>query len=185
MSCSHLVRLTSNGCILGCSTAEPIVFARRSLVVVRTERGLEEAEVLGHLEDASHGIAESGMIIRGLTVQDQLLRQRAEKNREAAFLACQELLASRQSPAILLDVQLLLDGQTLIFEFLGDPPQEGSEMLNALADAYDGLVQFRSFTDKVIQGCGPDCGTERAEGHGCGSCSTGCSLASHCSKDVA
>ena len=32
-----------------------------------------------------------------------------------------------------------------------------------LAEAYEAKAQFRKFTETLTQGCGPDCGTERAD----------------------
>ena len=49
-----------------------------------------------------------------------------------------------------------------------------------LAEAYETKVQFRKFTETLIEGCGPGCGTEAAKGQGgCESCS-GCAVVSAC-----
>lgn len=154
-------------------------YPRGARVVVRTARGLEIGEVLSppagnELFDAD------GELLRGMTVEDELLAARLEKNRAAAFAACGERLREVGLPATLMDVEHLFDGQTLAFYFLGAPPAELSGLLDELAETYESQAQLRSFTDALTQGCGPGCGTEHAAGGGCKSCATGCAVASAC-----
>ena len=54
------------------------------------------------------------------------------------------------------------------------------EYTTRLAETYEAKVQFRKFTETLIEGCGPGCGTEEAKGQGgCESC-TSCAVASAC-----
>lgn len=80
-----------------------------------------------------------------------------------------------------MDVEHLLDGKSLYFYFLGEANGELETLTDELAETYEAKVQFRRFTETVIAGCGPDCGTEAASGGGCGEsgCST-CSVSSTC-----
>ena len=90
------------------------------------------------------------------------------------------LLAEHKLPAVLVDVEHLFDGQGLFFYFLGDVPPEVEAYTGRLAEAYETKVQFRKFTETLIEGCGPGCGTEEAKGQGgCDSC-TSCAVASAC-----
>jgi hypothetical protein len=115
-----------------------------------------------------------------MTVEDQLLEARLEKNRQDAYQACCRLLAERNIPAVLIDVEHLFDGQGLFFYFLGDVPAELEAYTDVLAATYDAKVRFKQFTDTLIQGCGPGCGTEEARGQGgCDSCSS-CAVAEAC-----
>jgi hypothetical protein len=82
--------------------------------------------------------------------------------------------------AVLVDVEHLFDGQGLFFYFLGEVPPEIESFTAHLAEAYETKVQFRRFTETLIEGCGPGCGTEEAKGQGgCDSC-TSCAVASAC-----
>ena len=126
-------------------------------------------------ESAPH----EGSILRGMTEQDRLLETRIAKNRREAYDACSTKLAELGLDAPLLDVEHLFDGGSLIFYFLGDPPADAARVTDELAEAYDAQVQFRAFSDAVVAGCGPDCGTEKAGG--CGECGTGCAIAAACS----
>ena len=72
---------------------------------------------------------------------------------------------------MLVDVEHLFDGQGLFFYFLGTVPDEVESLTSQLAAAYETKVQFRKFTETLIEGCGPGCGTEEAKGNGgCESC---------------
>ena len=77
-----------------------------------------------------------------------------------------------------MDVELLFDGQSIFFYFLGDPPPGLDLCIDELAETYDAKVQFRKFTEAVTQGCGPDCGTETASG--CGDACHSCAIAGDC-----
>lgn len=159
---------------------DAVRYARRARVVVRTCRGLEIGEVLAEPASESDGATADGAILRRMTVEDQLLETRLEKHRQTAYEACAELIHKKGTTATLVDVEHLFDGQGLFFYFLGEVPQELETYTTTLADEYDAKVQFRQFTDTLIQGCGPDCGTEAAAGQGgCDSCS-GCAVADAC-----
>jgi hypothetical protein len=114
-----------------------------------------------------------------MTVEDELLWARLQKNRDAAFAACQQLLGEHSSGTALMDVETLFDGRTLYFYFLGAVSPELEAMVDDLAEAYESQVKIGDFAVAVEHGCGPDCGTEAADGCGSGNCST-CSLASAC-----
>ncbi len=156
-------------------------YTRGTRVVCRTDRGLEVGEVLSALDEATaSGSWErpiDGSLLRRVTVEDDLLLVRLERNREEAYQACQQRLIERQIPAVLVDVEHLFDGQSLLFYFLGDTTPELDEITTELAEVYEAQVQFRKFTETLTAGCGPGCGTEDAE-HGCatGGCST-CAVA--------
>jgi cell fate regulator YaaT (PSP1 superfamily) len=160
-------------------------YPRGTRVVCRTDRGLEVGEVLTPLDEPA-GDADSqlssGSLLRRVTVEDDLLLARLSRSREEAFRACEALLVERHVPAVLVDVEHLFDGQSLLFYFLGDATPDLDEITSELADVYEAQVQFRKFTETLTAGCGPGCGTEDAE-HGCasGSCST-CAVACGTSK---
>jgi cell fate regulator YaaT (PSP1 superfamily) len=156
-------------------------YPRRSRVIVRTRRGLEIGDVLtppdGDFDQRAHS---DGEILRGMTVQDELLQARLEKNRHAAYEACSNLLSESGIPAVLVDVEHLFDGQGLFFYFLGDVPPAVESYTGRLAETYETKVQFRKFSETLIEGCGPGCGTDEVKGRGgCDSC-TSCAVASAC-----
>ena len=163
------------------AAVDRVRYPRRSRVIVRTRRGLEIGEVLSAPDDRddSRSFADGG-ILRGMTVQDELLHARLEKHRQEAYEACAALLAENGQPAVLVDVEHLFDGQGLFFYFLGDVPPELEAFTDRLAAAYETKVQFRKFAETLIEGCGPGCGTEQVKGRGgCETC-TSCAVAGAC-----
>lgn len=177
----HMVRFGVAGHIGRFSSADAVRYPRRTRVVIRSSRGLETGEVLGPADDGPISRMDShGVILRRMSVEDDLLETRLTRRRDEAFNACQRLLTERGVDAALVDVEHLLDGQGLFFYFLGDPPPEAAEITRELADAYESAVEFRKFAETLSEGCGPGCGTEEVAGRGgCSSC-TSCAVASAC-----
>jgi cell fate regulator YaaT (PSP1 superfamily) len=163
------------------AAVDAVRYPRHSRVVVRTRRGLEIGDVLAPPRDREdiRSFAD-GEILRRMTVQDELLQARLEKNRREAYQACAALLERNGIPAVLVDVEHLFDGQGLFFYFLGDVPALLDAFTAQLAEAYEAKVQFRKFTDTLIEGCGPGCGSEEVKGRGgCEAC-TSCAVAGAC-----
>lgn len=150
-------------------------YARGRRVIVRTERGLEVGEVLG-----DEAVADAdGVLLRAMTDADELLAERLNRKRDAAYASCVELLRSRDSDEVLLDVEHLFDGRGLYFYFLGGPTSETESLITELAAAYEAEARVGEFAETLEQGCGPGCGTEEAAGGGCDTC-TGCAVAAAC-----
>jgi cell fate regulator YaaT (PSP1 superfamily) len=176
----HLVRYSLLGHVGRFVAAEAVRYPRNTRVVVRSPRGLEIGEVLAVPELADSTEISDGQILRRVTVEDDLLSARLEKHRHEAFIACCDLLATHQVPAVLVDVEHLFDGQGLFFYFLGEVPTQANSVMQQLADIYETTVEFRKFAETLTEGCGPGCGTEEAKGQGgCASC-TSCAVASAC-----
>jgi cell fate regulator YaaT (PSP1 superfamily) len=163
------------------AAVDALRYPRHSRVIVRTRRGLEIGDILSPPDDRddSRTFAD-GDIIRRMTVQDELLQARLEKHRQEAYEACAALLHKHGVSAVLVDVEHLFDGQGLFFYFLGDVPSELEANTEQLAATYEAKVQFRKFTETLIEGCGPGCGTDEVKGRGgCDAC-TSCSVAGAC-----
>ncbi len=179
MGLHHLVRVGTLGTVGRFTAVDAVGYPRHSRVVVRTARGLEAGEVLMPPADAPDGAAADGSMLRGLTVEDELLEVRLRRNRQAAYDACAAKLAGLGLPTVLVDVEHLFDGRTLVFYFLGEMTPALESVTDELAELYEGQVQFRRFSDAVTEGCGPACGTDEAAG--CKTCVTGCAVAGACS----
>lgn len=177
---SHLVRFGALAQLGRFTSVDGTCYPRRARVVLRTGRGLELGEVLSPPASEEGSPTGDGSILRGVTLEDQLLAARLDQNRQAAFAACEARLRERNLPATLVDVEHLFDGRTLWFYFLGEVTPELSAITDELAGLYEAEVQLRRFAETLTSGCGPGCGTEDAEGHGCQSCATGCAIAGAC-----
>jgi cell fate regulator YaaT (PSP1 superfamily) len=174
----YFVRYGVMGQLAPFLTPKPQVYQRSAQVVLQTQRGLELGEILSSTEALES--ESGGMILRSVTPADQLLARRIEGNKNEAFAACQTKLADLNTQATLIDIELLFDGRSLFFYFLGEMPAQIESLSAELAEVYDAKVKFRQFTEAVTNGCGPHCGSEDASG-GCDNC-TSCTIATACSR---
>ncbi len=166
----HLVRVGA-GHVGRFTAVDAVRYPRHSRVVVRTPRGLELGEVLAPPDGSPEGDTADGSIVRGVTAEDELLAARLQHHRDAAYEACARRLAELRLPTVLMDVEHLFDGRTLVFYFLGEVTSELEALTAELAELYETHVQFRRFGQALDEGCGPGCGSEAAEG--CKTCATG------------
>lgn len=174
----HLVRIGILGQIGRFQSVDGVIFQRGGSVICRTGRGLEFGAVLNSVHNENADLPQVGTILRGATPEDHLLWARIEKNRTEAFGACMLLLKQRSVDAVLMDVELLFDGSSIFFYFLGDITPDVAALTTELADAYEAKIQLRQFAEAMALGCGPDCGTKDG-GCSVGGCST-CSVANSC-----
>jgi PSP1-like protein len=167
----HFVRVGVLGSVGRFAAADRQRLARGARVICRTARGLEVGQVLSAAEAADVKPCD-GTVLRRVTVEDDLLIARLEKNRDEAFAACTQRLTQLDCPAVLLDVEHLFDGQSLYFYFLGDTTPQLDALTSELAEVYEAKAQLQKFAETLTAGCGPNCGTDEAAGCGstCGSC---------------
>ncbi len=184
MSRHHLVRVGALGHVGRFTAVDAVRYPRGARVVVRTSRGLELGEILAPTQATGDATIErgttDGSILRGVTVEDQLLEARLDRNKQAAFDACVAQLSQLGSDAVLLDVEQLFDGRSLFFYFLGEVTPAIEALIHQLSETYDSVVQVRKFAETMAAGCGPECGTEAAVGGGCTTCAVGCAVSGAC-----
>jgi nitrite reductase/ring-hydroxylating ferredoxin subunit len=165
-----LVRFGAMGYVGRFRSQQPLALVRGSRVVVESSRGMEIGEVLWSGAADSELVQnqpDSGVVLREITESDAVTEKLLRDRVRPAFEACRQLLDDRQVPVELIDAEQLLDGQTIIFYFLGDPPPALADITAELTGRFEAHVQFRPFGDR-LDDCGA-CGHD-AE-HGCGQCS--------------
>ena len=184
MSVPHLGRVGLMGRLGRFVASDSSIYPRDTHVICRTPRGLEQGHVLCDLNAVSDRVQRpledqlTGQLLRRVTPDDRLILERLERYRDRAFEACQRLIAERELPGVLVDVEHLFDGESLFFYFLGNVDPELERLTEELAETYQRRVRFRKFAQSLAEGCGPDCGTGSG---GCGSQGCGsCSLAGGC-----
>lgn len=175
----HLIRVGALGAVGRFAAIDGAVYRRRDAVVVRTVRGLELGEVVAPPVDDEPRAAGDGPLLRRVSVQDELLRERLQRDRHAAFEACRLKLAEIDSSAALVDAEITFDGRSLYFYFLGETDAAVEAATSELAAAYDAESHIGRFADTLAAGCGPDCGEKEG---GCGDCGGGCPVASACGR---
>lgn len=171
----------------------PLILPRGRRVIVRTSRGTELAEIIRCLSDqtakndaespetANQPItrAPTASVLRPTTKEDELLLSRLERHKREAVEACQTALAESESQSVLLDVDQLFDGGTLVMHFLGSVDSMAESITREITEKYESIVRTRHFSKLLSDGCGPNCGEQDG---GCGSGCSGCSAASVCKK---
>jgi cell fate regulator YaaT (PSP1 superfamily) len=180
MSTQHLIRVGVLGHVGRFDSADTTRYPRGRRVICRTGRGLEIGEVLAPNARTVPADILDGTIVRAMSVEDELLQARLEKDKQAAVEQCAEKITASGSTAVLLDAEMLFDATGLYFYFLGEVTPEVEALTGELAEVYEAKVQYGKFAAAVVEGCGPGCGTEDATGGGCTVCLTGCSLSKAC-----
>ncbi|MDG2222784.1 MAG: hypothetical protein P8L85_15500 [Rubripirellula sp.] len=167
------VRVGSLGEVHGAESA--VAIDRGQRVLVRTGRGVELAEVLGPRQSRKgHAAADAQPlhILRTTTPQDELLIERLQQHKQEAVEQCRQELLDSGSDAMLLEVDHLFDGGTLVLHFLGDIDKAAEAITQRVATRYESVVRTEDLAKLIDEGCGPSCGTE--DGSGCGSSCAGC-----------
>lgn len=176
---SYFVRIGSLAEVQAASG--PAGIERNDRVIVRTSKGLQLGQVLGPCRDPIADDANRPRILRNTTDQDELLIRRLNRHKQQAIELCRASLAESGSNSILLDVDQMLDGQTLVMHFLGDVDRAAQTTSETIVEEYESVVRTRHFAKLLRDGCGPNCGS----GDECssGSCS-GCTAAAGCSTNA-
>jgi len=170
---------------LGCFTVvAPFELARGDKVVVQSPRGAELGEVLGPatLRQARLiGAQASGDILRRATHDDQSAVSRLQQQAEELFAAARAAAERLALPLQILDVEVLLDGQHVLVQFVGGGDLEVSKLAEALKVHAELQIRFENLAgpspsqteEHSHGGCDkPDCGRVNGAG-GCSTCSTG------------
>jgi nitrite reductase (NADH) small subunit len=169
---SHaLIRFGAMGYV-GRFQVEPTVsLGRGGQVVVQSSRGMEVGELLWSGSGDSELVTnqpDSGIVLRELTDADAAAAKLLRDRIRPAFEECRTLLEERGVPVDLIDAEQLLDGQTIIFYFLGEAIPALADLTTELATRFESHVQFRPFGNRI----GDACGSCHSDGeHGCGNCS--------------
>ena len=165
----YLVRYGNAGNI-GRFASNAGCFDRSARVVVRSSIGIQLGTVLA--PTTSESLPRAGSIVRPASPQDELLAARLSQRRDEAIAACRARLAEAGVEATLVDAEYTLDARSLCFYFLSDPPPGTDAILEELGNTYAEAIGLEAFATLLEEGCGPDCGTEKAAGcaGGCATC---------------
>ena len=149
-------------------------------VLVRTARGVELGEIIRTCPQGAAADQSLVRILRPTTDDDEMLIRRLARHKREAVEACRTELSQSGSRAVLLDVDQLFDGGTLVMHFLGPVDELAESITRKIVERYESIVRTRHFSKLLRDGCGPSCGTEA--GRGCDHSCAGCAAASACKK---
>jgi len=182
---TYLVRLGVHGQVGRLRSVFGAHLHRDQSVLCRTTRGLELGVVLAESEtrfDAESYSAEfDGQIVRPAAAEDLYLQKQLKKLAEQFTPRAVEAFLQVDRDSVLLDVEPMLDSQTVYFHFLGPVAEDMQQISADLANEFQQLVAESRVAQLLESGCGPGCGTTRG---GCGTkesggCS-GCAVSRAC-----
>jgi cell fate regulator YaaT (PSP1 superfamily) len=119
---------------------------RGQQVVVRSERGTELAEVLCAATDRTALFLENparGEILRAATPEDRETAARLLETRDEAFAACREFIARRRLQMDLVDVEVILGRERIVFFYLSEKRVDFRELVKDLARALHTRIEMR------------------------------------------
>jgi cell fate regulator YaaT (PSP1 superfamily) len=128
---------------------EPVpdaAYARGQNVVIRTERGLEMAEILCEstpqtvqmLSEPTHG-----QIVRVMGDEDQDQARGTKEKEHGALRCCQDFVAERRLQMDLVDVEWLFGGERIVFYFLAEKRVDFRELVKDLAREFHTRIEMR------------------------------------------
>ncbi len=123
-----------------------VAYVRNQQVIVRSERGLEAAEVLcAATERAIQLIAEPthGKIVRAMTEQDRAEVERLRQAQNTEFEGCTTFIADRKLQMELVDVEHLFGGERIVFYFLAEKRVDFRDLVKDLAREFRTRIEMR------------------------------------------
>ena len=176
------------------------VFHRGQKVVIRSNRGVELGEVLSACDDPGsanlngkfanrerHDSLESSAapeprVYRAARANDLMLAQQANELRPNRLAMCLRILVENGWPWELIDVEPLLDGETIVLHYLGPHELDGAILrarfrvaskINVVLEPVGVDVPLaESSGSGGCHGCGSGCGSCGQTSGGCGGCAS-------------
>ena len=121
-------------------------YLRGQAILVRSERGLECAEVLCEATPrAVQYLSEptKGQIVRLMSEDDQQQAIEVHAREHEEFLRCQEFIYERRLQMDLVDVEHLFGGERVVFYFLAEKRVDFRELVKDLAREYRTRIEMR------------------------------------------
>ena len=150
MASKHIVRygLMRKLGYFECSNGDP--YPRGSMVVVRTERGLEVGEVLCPVTQRAEKYAEehvegiqTGRLLRLLSSDDQGELDRIRQGELAEFQTADRMIRERKLQMELVDIEHLFGGDRIVLYYLAEKRVDFRELVKALASEFQTRIEVR------------------------------------------
>ena len=120
--------------------------ARGQRVVIRSDRGTEVGEVLCPATDRTRQFLEhpaQGEILREASAEDLKLEEDLVEAQKEAFATCRELIAKRRLQMDLVDVEMILGRERVVFYYLAEKRVDFRELVKDLARALRTRIEMR------------------------------------------
>lgn len=119
---------------------------RGQQVILRTERGTELGEVLSAATERTALFLENpsrGQILRGASAEDLTANARLTDVCQSAFVACREFIAKRRLMMDLVDVEVILGKERMVFYYLAEKRVDFRELVKDLARTLQSRIEMR------------------------------------------
>ncbi len=121
-------------------------YARATQVVVRTQRGLEAADVLCEATDETVAMMNApphGQILRAMTAEDvnELAHIRSTEREE--FETCQQYVQKLRLPMELVDIEHLFGGERIVIYYLAEHRVDFRQLVKMLASEFQTRIEMR------------------------------------------
>jgi cell fate regulator YaaT (PSP1 superfamily) len=120
--------------------------ARGQRVVIRSDRGTEVGEILCPATDRTRQFLEhpaQGEILREASAEDLKLEADLVESQNEAFATCRELIAKRRLQMDLVDVEIILGRERVVFYYLAEKRVDFRELVKDLARALRTRIEMR------------------------------------------
>ncbi len=172
----YLVSYGASGEFARFRPTTPADFQRGDRVVLRTHQGLELGVVMCPAQPEHAPFLSRtalGELLRTVTLEDEKQAEQAGRLGQRLFEDAGRLAGELELPLVILDVEVLLDGQQAIVHHLRQMDCDYRPLVSALSKKHDVHVAMSNLAlpKEAIVGCGePNCGQLTG---GCQSCGTG------------
>lgn len=161
---SYVVRYGRMRFLGQCTDPAGLEPARGRRVVIRSDRGTELGEVLCPATERAATFLDrpvQGEILRPATPEDLEHESGLAAKQEEAFSICQQLVANRRLQMNLVDVEIILGRERIVFYYLAEKRVDFRELVKDLARAFRTRIEMRQIgvrdEAKLIADYG-DCG---------------------------
>ena len=128
------------------AVVEGLAHSRGERVVVRTDRGIELGEILCPSTNRSAIFLESptrGEIVRPASAEDITAESQLFERSESAKVACREFMARRRLQMDLIDVEVILGGERMVFYYLSEKRVDFRDLVKDLARTFQTRIEMR------------------------------------------
>lgn len=119
---------------------------RGQRVVVRSDRGAELGEVLCEASERSSAFLENpvkGEILRVASSDDLGMDRVLGSRKQEGFELCSQLIAKRRLQMDLVDVEVILGGERMVFYYLSEKRVDFRDLVKDLARAFQTRIEMR------------------------------------------
>lgn len=146
MSARYVVRYGQMRFLGEFDGADGAEHARGQRVVVHTDRGTEVGEVLcaaGRQTDQAMEGAPRGEVLRALSPDDEAAAAKLPEAQARGFSTCLDFIARRRLQMDLVDVEVILGRERMVFYYLAERRVDFRELVKDLARAFQTRIEMR------------------------------------------